>query len=845
MTRRESDRPLRWTIWAAAVLALALQVVAIGSQSLVGDATYHLLAGHQALRYGTNTLNLEHPPLVKLVAALPLLGLDHLEPVEPPLEPADALRASGAVYRQPEVLRRGRLAGRGLVLLLFGIPWLVCCVSLGRAVAGERCGRLLALAVALSFGVLPYVAILQTDVPLALAVSLALLGAVRYARRPSFGAAAWMGAGLGLGLAVKFSAPLMAPALAVALLLGARIRLGAGLDRQGGMKRGWRALGADLALVAVLSLAVPAGTYALANRSYDPAAGRQSIVQYVEGRGTLIVGDELRPWRDTLLAVERVSPGAAQWLTGFLGIAAQNRLGVYPSFAFGRIDSGGRWWYFPAVFLVKTPLVLLLMLLAAALAAVRARAWRRSPDAEADRTGRVDRAVVLVLGTAVAVYLGTALTSSYNIGVRHLLPITPLLYLPAASWAARTRLRSAVLVGALALEAVLLAPLWMSATNTWWLGSANPTRFSLGASDLEYRQNFLLLADELARRNVQRVGVLYPALPPDVVPAYLPDGFNARPGRPIRPGWYAVNVRLEQYIPALLRATPADLRNYDSFLGVARAWEPYWQELLRRAEDHGYVAGTFHLYRVPEGEGAAERAAPRSGPKPGAKENAGPARRSAAKRRQLDPAPADDRAGGAALELPAVERGVPGLAAHPRPVDGDLGVQVEQRHVRRAALGQAASGQAHHPGRLGRQQGDHPGERQHAAVDQPVEAEGHGRLEPQDAVGREGELHVLLVRVVGRVVAGDAVDGAVHQAGEQRLPVRLGPQRRLHLEVGREARVGDRLVGQEEVVGRRLAGRRQAALLGPRAPARRRRRWRGAGRGSGRRSRPAGSGRGR
>jgi len=630
-----TDRPLRWLVWAAAALAVTLQLVAIGSQSLVGDATYHLLAGHQALRYGTNTLNLEHPPLVKLVAALPLLGL---EQVEPPLEPADALRASGAVYRQPEVLRRGRLAGRGLVFLLFGLPWLASCVLLGRAVAGTRCGWLLALAVALSFGVLPYVAILQTDVPLALAVSLALLGAIRYVRRPSYGAAALMGAGFGLGLAVKFSAPLLAPALGVAWLLGARRRLAGGPDdetdgeadggpgdgpddgasRRGahpaGWRRNWRRLAADLALLAGLALAVPAGTYALANWHYDAAAGRESIVQYVEGRGTLIVGDELRPWRDTLLSVERVSPGAAQWLTGFLGIAAQNRLGVYPSFAFGRIDSGGRWWYFPVVFLVKTPLVLLLMLLAAAIssvAALRARPRPRSPDAQSDQDERADWterahrneraqwAVRLVLGTAVVVYLGTALTSSYNIGVRHLLPITPLLYLPAASWAARTRRRSVLLVGVLALEAVLLTPLWMSATNTWWLGSANPTRFSLGASDLEYRQNFRVLADELARRDVERVGVLYPALPPDVVPAYLPGGFNARPGRPIRPGWYAVNVRLEQYIPALLRASPDDLRNYDAFLGVARAWEPYWQRLEARAEDHGYVAGTFHLYRVP------------------------------------------------------------------------------------------------------------------------------------------------------------------------------------------------------------------------------------------------------
>jgi hypothetical protein len=605
-----SDRAepaLRWLFRAAAVLAVVLQLAAIHAQSLVGDATYHLLAGHQALRHGTNTVNLEHPPLVKLVAALPLLGLD---PVAAPLEPSEVLAASRTLYRQPEVMERGRIGGRGLLLLLFGLPWLAVCFLLGREVggpaAGRRLGWLLALGVGLSVSVLPYVSILQTDAALGLAFAVALLGAVRYTKRPGAGAAALMGAGLGLGLAVKFSAPLLVPALGAALVLGAH-RRGSGVR--------WRRLAAHALLVAVLGLAVPAGVYALANRDYDPAAGREAIVQYVEGRGTLIVGDELRPWRETLLSVERTSPAAAQWLTGFLGIAAQNRLGVYPSFAFGRIDSGGRWWYFPAVFLVKTPLVLLVMLAAAALAPAldRIRGRPGAPVAADGSEGSAEAAgpagrhawhtwtghTWTVLGIAAGTYLATALVSSYNIGVRHLLPITPLLYLPAASWAARGRWRSAVLVGALALEAAVLTPLWMSATNTWWLGAANPTRSALGASDLEYQQNFLVLAAELERRGIDRVGVLYPALPPAVVHAHLPDAFMARPGRPIRPGWYVVNVRLEQYIPAILRSGPDDLRDHETFLRIARAWNPYWRRLLDRAEDHGPVAGTFHLYRVP------------------------------------------------------------------------------------------------------------------------------------------------------------------------------------------------------------------------------------------------------
>ena len=38
-------------------------------------------------------------------------------------------------------------------------------------------------------------------------------------------------------------------------------------------------------------------------------------------------------------------PRLAQWVTGFLGVRIQNRIGVYPSFAFGEVRSAGRWWW--------------------------------------------------------------------------------------------------------------------------------------------------------------------------------------------------------------------------------------------------------------------------------------------------------------------------------------------------------------------------------------------------------------------------------------------------------------------------------------------------------------------
>jgi hypothetical protein len=92
---------------------------------------------------------------------------------------------------------------------------------------------------------------------------------------------------------------------------------------------------------------------------------------------------------------------------------------------------------------------------------------------------------------------------------------------------------------------------------------------------------------------------MYPVLEPAVLAAYLPDARLVTPGDPIEPGWYAVNVTVEQLVPAVLAARPESLYNYAGLTELAERWSPLWQRVAA-GEDHGYVAGTFHLYHQPD-----------------------------------------------------------------------------------------------------------------------------------------------------------------------------------------------------------------------------------------------------
>lgn len=328
---------------------------------------------------------------------------------------------------------------------------------------------------------------------------------------------------------------------------------------------------------------------------YSSDAGRATLRSYSRNQGTLVVDGTMRSLEEPLLALEAADPFLAQWAAGFLGVRAQNAIGVYPSYALGVAYSQGRWWYFPVIFLAKTPLVLLGAGLAALGLWLAHRGSRRSPVA-VPAGARRERILVAV---TVGVYLATAVTSNYNLGIRHLLPVLPFLYLPLAVWlAAHPRVGRAI-VTALLIEAIALCPLWLSATNTWWLGTHNPTRFAFAWGDLEYRQNFVQLARAAETRGIRSLKVLYPLLGEEVVRAYLPDARLIEPGDPLEPGWYAVNVIVEQFVPGILRASPDDLYGYDGLERLARRWLPIWRQVAS-GHDAGYVAGTFHLYELTE-----------------------------------------------------------------------------------------------------------------------------------------------------------------------------------------------------------------------------------------------------
>ena len=188
---------------------------------------------------------------------------------------------------------------------------------------------------------------------------------------------------------------------------------------------------------------------------------------------------------------------------GFLFTYGQSL--VRPAYLLGETSLTGWWYYFPVVMLMKTPTATLAAALAVALVAV---ANRR-------RGGTGGRWAAVALAAPVVVYMASALSTHLNIGLRHVLPVYPPLFV-AAGWATAAAVRrwtrgavvvAGVLFIGLTTETAVAWPHFIPFANAPTLVAVDGDRLELFAdSNMDWGQDLPLLA---AWRRDHRTDPLY------------------------------------------------------------------------------------------------------------------------------------------------------------------------------------------------------------------------------------------------------------------------------------------------------------------------------------------------
>jgi hypothetical protein len=535
--------------------------------ALSADEPVHILAGYFEVFGRTAIVNIEHPPLMKLLAGL---GLKTLPLPEPPgrVPMGNRFTDFGHAFLfenrvSPDAIAEAaRAPFRWLLVLLLLLVFFEARARHGPAPA------LFATAL-LGFdpNLLAHAGVVHTDLGAAVGFLATVLAWDRAARKPGAARLALAAIVLGLSLATKFSAVYLLPILLLQGLLAARRAPRPGREAARMLLR--------LAATTAGALLVVVGIYAAVTSRMNLEDQRQIIWEMVGQRGAPRLARAIQE-------VARVCPSLGHYLGGLASVARQNVEGGGVNYLLGKASVEGFPEYFFVAFFAKSTLAFLAATLIALLGAA---VFRAREEAE-------------FLLIPVAVLFVASIGSSYNIGIRHLLPVYPFLALAAAGALARMQARAGraaaagaglllVLPLSAGIEATRIHPHELSYFNPL-VGGPEKGRSLLSDSNVDWGLDLRRLAAELRRRGVRDPTVVYFGGDDVAYRIGVPD-FSAEPWQ--RGSLVAVS--------ALHLAIGPVYYAYHGAPEVGAALQALLREIAARGKPAGRVGYSIYLFEFP------------------------------------------------------------------------------------------------------------------------------------------------------------------------------------------------------------------------------------------------------
>ncbi len=464
--RSENSRRYWWAAVVALFVVLAVELfVPARRQSQTPDEANHMLAGVRYWKNGDFGTNPEHPPLAKLVAALPILNVP-----SPPVVPyAQFFKmenfSSGSEFLYTHdadgMLWRARAA---ISFFTFVLALLVLTAAI--EFFGPGTGLVALLIFVFEPNLLAHGAMVTTDMASACCFFAAVYAFYRWRKHPTAGRVIVCGVAVGLALSVKHSGIFLIPVLVVLTivdLLALRYtsaRAAEAADSYASRKEPMRTVFSFVAIGVIAYIVL----WAFYGFRYQARPGTLAMVP--------TLADYLASTHSTAaqaaiarLAAWHLLPEA--YLFGLVDIAVAAKRD--PMFLLGVDYTTGHWFYFPAAFLIKSTLGFLGLLAAAPFLN---NLWKG---------GRWRTTAFLVLPALM--YFGASLASTMDIGIRHILPVYPFFVVLGAAAAvalARKQRWGIYATGALVLWHVASSahvfPYYLTYANEAWGGSTDTYR---------------------------------------------------------------------------------------------------------------------------------------------------------------------------------------------------------------------------------------------------------------------------------------------------------------------------------------------------------------------------------
>jgi tetratricopeptide (TPR) repeat protein len=507
-----------------------LELASLSQKSATWDEPLHLTAGYLAASEGDYRVDPSHPPLLRMWAALPLLAVERARPDTSQIDRSSDeawLRqnnrfARGFLYGGPDA--DGRLFVARLMVVLWGVGLGIILFFWAREWLGFTPALFALTAYVIEPNLAAHARLVTTDLGASLFIFSTVYWLWRTSRQPN----GWNIAGLAISFALafvtKFSAVLLVPI--VALLMGLAVAWRMPLRAK-----------TSAGIAVLIACSTFAAIWAAYGFRYAPSASEGWLLQL---QNTPLVAERAPLLAQIVTVIDTLHVLPNAYVQGVLMSQATSGL---PAYLAGEYSTHGWWFYFPVAFLVKTPSVLILLFLGGAAMLV---AHRRG-------FGIVNVAFVLL---PIVVYMGFAIASGVNIGLRHILPVYPFAILIAA--AAATRLAAwRQPLGKLALAGLMafwcatfvrVYPHMLTFFNVFAGGPENGLAY-LADSNLDWGQDLKLLKAWMTRRSVEHINLAYFGT---ADPGYYGIGGTHLPGtdfepmfeKPVLPGYVAISATI-------------------------------------------------------------------------------------------------------------------------------------------------------------------------------------------------------------------------------------------------------------------------------------------------------------
>ena len=419
------------------VVHFALSLVVSTQESMTYDEKAHIPAAYSYVRYGDMRLNPEHPPLIKDLSGLFLLPLS----LDFPLE-ADAWQTG---YNEQWLMgdmfincSRPEIACNDADTILFfsRLPIIILSVLLGlglflwaRSLGGVLAGLIVLTLYAFDPNIIAHNHYVTTDLGSAAFIFLAFYGFVRFLENPTPKMILLAGVTLGLAQLTKFSALLILPVFGLFVILYALSQTSAN----------WQERLRHLFSYALRFTAVIVVTFSLVWIGYAINTSGMPAIKVAE-HADLFLSQPNTPARISRAIITDMTHSPlllpmAEYLVGVAKVFSRVAAGNV-HYYLGNVGVDAEKSYFPVVFLLKSTLPFLFLLVVTTGITLLHFRHRLVTSTEPLRLFLVhsfrSRIVQYLSVFFVLFYAYISITGNLTIGLRHLFPIFPFLYLLVA-----------------------------------------------------------------------------------------------------------------------------------------------------------------------------------------------------------------------------------------------------------------------------------------------------------------------------------------------------------------------------------------------------------------------------